>query len=97
MIDKSKYQVKMMGTHGFSIQDSPQNYLGDNFVKFIIRIDNRIEYEGALHVDELLIEPNSKETKVIPLFSDRLEGMAGKIRMVIEYEKGINSSHTLGK
>ena len=60
MIDKSKYTLKMMGTHGFSIHDSPENYLGDNFVKFIIKIDNRIEYEGALHVDELLIQPNSK-------------------------------------
>lgn len=35
--------------------------------------------------------------KVIPLFSDRMEGMAGKMKIGIEYEKGKNSENTLGK
>lgn len=45
----------MYGTHGFTIEESPQSYLGDNCVKFYVKIDKRIEYEGALPSDELLI------------------------------------------
>lgn len=61
----------MYGTHGFSIQDSPEHYFSDNPIKFTVRIDKRIEYEGALPSDELLVEPNTEETKIIPLFSER--------------------------
>ena len=50
----------MYGTHGFSIQDSAETYLGDNVLQFYVKIDNRIEYEGALHVDELLVPANSQ-------------------------------------
>lgn len=66
-------------------------------MQFYVRIDERIEYEGALHVDELLIPANSTEQKVIPLFSDRVEGMAGKLKIGVQYEMGLNSEHTLGK
>ena len=34
---------------------------------------------------------------MIPLFSDRVEGMAGKIKLSIQYEMGLNSENTLGK
>lgn len=50
-LDKHKYPLKMYGTHGFTIQESAEDYLGDNAVKFYVRIDNKIEYEGALPSD----------------------------------------------
>lgn len=81
----------MYGTHGFTIQEPASTYLGDNVVQFYVKIDDRIEYEGALHVDELLITPNTQEAKVIPLFSDRVEGMGGKIKLSVQYEMAVNS------
>lgn len=35
--------------------------------------------------------------KILPLFSDRISGMAGKLKLNLEYEKGLNSENTLGK
>ena len=45
----------------------------------------------------MLITSNTQEVKVIPLFSDRVEGMAGKIKLAIQYEMGLNSENALGK
>lgn len=87
----------MYGTHGFSIQDSAEHYLSDNSIKFYVKVDKRIEYEGALPSDELLIEPNTEEDKIIPLFSERSEGIAGKIKLNINYEKALASENALGK
>lgn len=87
----------MYGNHGFTIEESVEKYLGDNSIKFFVKIDKRIVYEGALPSDELLIEPNSEEGKVIPLFSERNEGIAGKIRLTINYERALSSDNNLGK
>lgn len=41
-VDKHKYPLKMYGTHGFTIHESTDTYLGDNPVKFYVKVDNRI-------------------------------------------------------
>lgn len=43
-IDKHKYPLKMYGTHGFTIHEPPENYLGDNSLRFYVTIDKKIEY-----------------------------------------------------
>ena len=89
--DKHKYGLKLYGTHGFSISDSLKNYLGDNVVKFYVYMNEKIEYEGALHTDELEMKENSEEIKVIPLFSDDSESMIGKIKLRVGYERKLSS------
>lgn len=70
-VDKHKYGLKMYGTHGFTIQEDVRNYIGDNGLKFYVIVDKKVQFEGALPSDELLIEANTEEDKIIPLFCDR--------------------------
>jgi hypothetical protein len=51
--DKHKYPLNMYGTHAFTIEEDPQDYLGDNALKFFAT-GSSFAYEGALHTDELM-------------------------------------------
>lgn len=87
----------MYGTHGFTIEEKASDYLADNALKFWVKIDNKIEFSGALAVDELLIEANTEEDKIIPLFGERGMNVAGKIRLTLGYESVVAKENMLGK